>query len=507
MSLTKSKIFLYFCLAFISGIAAASFLAVSDFLSGILLLIALAFIILAWGKKWIFVVFGFCLIFMVIGIWRFQVKGGLRSDDISSLNGKGSIVLKGVVDEEPDRRSENQKITVNIEDGSPLFSGGKVLITAAKYPEYQYGDELEIKGKLQEPKIYEDFDYRAYLAKDDIYSVMYQPQINFIAANRGNAVKSFLFKVKNSFEEKLLKIFPEPQASLADGLLLGEKASLPKSLSDAFAVVGITHIIALSGFNITIIADNLRRLFNYLMLSQAYSFWITVAFIFGFVVMTGASASIVRAGVMGILVVLARKSGRMYNMRNALALAAAAMIYFNPKILRFDLGFQLSFLATLGLVYISPLIEKYFQWLPEKFGLRGIGIATFSAQIAVLPLILSSFGRLSLISPVANILVLPFVPLSMLIVFLSVIISFVWIKLGVFAGWFGWLLLTYQIKIAEILAKIPFASVNVKIGGVLVVIAYAVLWGIVIKIQISKSKFQIKSRSAAIIRSAANLSH
>jgi competence protein ComEC len=524
MNLTKSRIFLYFCISFIAGIAAASFWAISYFLNGIFLIIAIVCVTLFWPvraasqpvcgaergdwsegvageqKKRGGVVFGFCLIFLVAGICRFQAEAFPGVDDIGYLNGKGNIALQGVVDEEPDVRSENQKIVVRVVNiiGSTRVVGGKVLATTEKYPGYNYGDKVEISGKLQEPENFSDstgseatvFDYQAYLAKDDIYSVMYFPKIILSGGNSGNPIESFLFKIKKLFEDKLLKIFPEPQASLADGLILGEKAGLPKALTDAFAVVGITHIIALSGFNITIIADNLRKLFNSLMLSRAYSFWLTVIFIIGFVVMTGASASIVRAGVMGILIVLARKSGRIYNIRNALALAAAAMIYFNPKVLRFDLGFQLSFLATLGLVYISPLIEKYFQWLPEKFGLRGIGIATFSAQIAVFPLLLSSFGRLSLISPVANILVLPFVPLAMFVVFLSAIAGFAWIKLGIFIGWFGWLLLTYQIKVAEFLAKIPFASVSVKIGGILVVAVYAALWGTVIKRQKSKIKMQ-----------------
>jgi competence protein ComEC len=502
MNLTKSRVFLYFCLSFIFGIATASFFGISAYVSGIFLILALVFIIFAWKKSWAVVIFGFCAIFVVFGIWRFQGKTVLRDNSINFLNGKDKIVFNGMVDVEPDRRSDNQMIVVKVQS---LESGnfkdsrienieGWVLITTGKYPEYKYGDELQVDGKLQEPKNFEGFDYQAYLAKDDIYSIMYNPKITVSAAGKGSLVNSLLFKIKNAFEEKLLKIFPEPQASLADGLILGEKASLPKSLTDAFAIVGITHIIALSGFNITIIGDNLRKLFNSLMFSQVYSFWVTVVFIIGFVVMTGASASIVRAGVMGILIVLARKAGRIYNIRNALALAATVMIYLNPKVLRFDLGFQLSFLATLGLVYISPLIEKYFQWLPEKFGLRGIGVATFSAQIAVLPLLLLSFGRLSLISPVANILVLPFVPLAMFIVFFGAMIGFIWIKLGVLVGWFGWLLLTYQIKVAEFLAKIPLASVNVKIDGILVVVMYIMLWGSVIKMQ------KVKSRKKATIK-------
>ncbi len=488
MSLTKSKIFLFFCLSFILGVALASLVPIPYFLSGIFLIAGIILIILFWDKKREFVVLGFCLFFVIFGIWRFQSKTEIKDCDISQFNGKSKIALISVVANQPERKMENQRIVVEAQflEGKSFTAesrvvNGKILITANKYPEFQYGDELKIEGKLKAPENFEDsstgqiVDYKNYLAKDDIYSTLYYPKIEILSRGKGNFIKKWLFGIKDKFENNLVKIFPEPQAGLADGLILGEKAALPKNLLDIFAVVGITHIIALSGFNITIIAESLRRFFNKLMLPRGYSFWITVFFIAGFILMTGASASIVRAGVMGILIILARRIGRLYNIRNALALAATIMIYLNPKILRFDLGFQLSFLATLGLVYVSPIIEKYFQWLPEKFDLRGIGIATISAQLAVFPLLLFSFGKLSLVSPLANLLILPIIPLAMFLIFLSALIGFIWIKLGIIFGWPAWLFSTYLIKLSEFLARMPGAAVNIKIGWELLIILYFVL--------------------------------
>jgi competence protein ComEC len=498
VDLTKSKIFLFFCLSFILGVALSSFVFISPFLIGIFLILAVVFVILFWQRNWKWVVFGFCLIFAVVGIWRFQARAEKSDNDVSRFNGK-KVILTGIADGQPDRRMENQKIVVrakrvnfgangSLKESRSLDAVGKILITAPKYPEYQYGDELKIKGKLQEPKIYEDFDYKAYLAKDDIYSVMYSPEIEIVSNKKGNKIQSVLFKIKNKFEEELFLIFPEPQASLADGLILGVKSTLPQKLLDIFAAVGITHIIALSGFNITIIAEALRRISDYLMVNRYYSFWLTVGLIIGFILMTGASASIVRAGIMGILIILARRVGRLYNIRNALVLAAVIMLYFNPKILRFDLGFQLSFLATLGLVYISPFLEKYFLWLPERFGLRAIAIATLSAQAAVLPLLLFSFGKLSLISPFANLLILPFIPLAMLLIFISAVSGFFWIKLGIFIGWLVWIILSYIIKTAEFLALIPGATINFRINRAWMVVLYVLLWGVaIVKLRDKKS--------------------
>jgi competence protein ComEC len=540
-NLTKSKIFFYFCLSFAGGVAIASFFDVPQIVGGIFLIGAIIVIVLFWPKffrhpelvsasqtfeipKQVrddveqrirenqkFIVFGFCLIFAILGVWRYQSAVEPLSNDVSRYaDNKTTIFLSGVVAAEPDVRADNVRLKIKIQKLTPIgadesiFVSGYTLVTTQKYPEYHYGDEMEIRGKISAPKNSADlstslgtsFDYGAYLAKDDIYSVMYYPQTKLLGKNKGNFVQSTLFKIKDAFKEKLSLILPEPQASLADGLILGEKTTLPDDLVNNFNTVGITHIIALSGFNITIIGESLRRLFDYFMLSRRYSFWLTVVMIISFVVMTGASPSIVRAAIMGILLILARKTGRLYSIRNALVFAGIVMLYFNPKILRFDLSFQLSFMATLGLVYISPLLEKYLEWLPKTLDLRGIAGATLGAQMAVLPLILFSFGRLSLIAPIANLLILPIIPLSMFWVFLSGSIGILssWPFLAVPAvalakagGWVSWLFLTYQTKIAALLAKIPYAAVGVQINWIWLVVLYAILW-ITIAVVIKKSE-------------------
>ena len=432
-----------------------------------------------WGKRKPMVA-GFCLLAVLAGAWRFGISVLIPTDDISRQNG-AELAFEGLIVEPPAVKTASQQIVVEALRKGDQELAGKVLITLAKYSQYDYGDRLEISGQLKEPENFDDFDYRNYLAKDDIYSVMYQPQITVLAEDEGNAVKAGLYDLKDSFEEKLSRFLPEPQLSLAEGLVLGEKDSLPTDLTDAFNVAGITHIIALSGFNITIIAESLRRLFGGLMIRRQYSFWLAVAFIAGFVLMTGASASVMRAAVMGCLVLVAQQLGRFYAARNALILAGAAMIFFDPKILRFDLSFQLSFLATTGLIYISPLIEKYLWQLTDRFDLRGILSATLGAQIAVLPLILQSFGRLSVIAPLANLLILPFIPQTMLLTFLSGLGGWFAPVAGQILGWLAWLFLTYEIKAAEILAAIPLASLNVKIGVWMMIILYALLFFLVFK--------------------------
>ncbi len=408
-------------------------------------------------------------------------------------------------------RADNIKYEVQTE-------GGRALLVAEKYPAYQYGDKLEIFGKLKTPNSDEDFDYAKYLAKDEIYSIVYYPEVKFLQSGQDSWLKASpfdwlrarLFWVKNKFENSINQILAEPQASLLAGLLLGEKRGFSPGLIDDFSRTGTTHIIALSGYNITIIAVALIALFNLFMVRRQISFWLAAAVIILFVIMTGGSASAVRAAVMGILVLIAQQAGRLYSIRNALVFAGAVMIYFNPKVLTFDLGFQLSFAATLGLVYLSPILQRWLTPKAEPAVLSGFAqsnrknilpkvllplkevlIATLSAQIAVLPLLVINFGRLSLIAPLANLLILLFIPATMFLGFLAGLAGIFWLEIGKILGWFAWLFLTYEIKTIELLAKIPLAAAQFKWNWWGGTIYYAVLifliWHFVRKQYISKS--------------------
>ncbi len=532
--MSKSRIFLFFCLSFIFGVFVQSLINVPKLLWLGILIFGIVLASLFWERRKNLVIAGFCLIVLVGGIWRFDGAAGLPTlptgrqagqaggeNSIRQFNGKGRIIFQAIVVEEPDVRADNIKYKISAVSIKPFDSAyslaqginvnqdlypersrrvrplGDVLVVTKKYPAYRYGDKLEITGKLQTPKSSEDFDYQKYLAKDDIYSVVYYPEIKLLASGQGSWLMEKLLAVKNKFKDSISRILTEPQGAFLAGLLLGEKRGLPADLADAFSRTGTTHIIALSGYNITIIAVSLIALFNFFMLRRSVSFWAAISVIVLFVMMTGAAASAVRAAIMGILVLIATQSGRLYSIRNALVFAGAVMVWLNPKVLVFDLGFQLSFAATLGLLYISPILQKRLEREDEKdlpkswLGLKGILIATLSAQIAVLPLLVINFGQLSIIAPLANLAVLPFIPLTMLLGFLGAALGIFWNIGGAVLGWLAWLFLTYEIKIIELLAKIPPAAVKFKwnwLGGT---IYYAILiwfvWRINRKINVSEN--------------------
>lgn len=501
--MTKSRIFLFLLLAFIIGVAIRSFISLPIgfiWLGSVVAVIAVAFGILR--KQKVVILGGFLFLVVLAGIFRFDQHEAARPD-LSGFYGK-PLVLRGVVIEEPERRDSNQHLKIEVEtvNAARIKPSFYTLITTRRYPEYKIGDDLELQGFLQQPKNYSDFDYVSYLAKEDIFSTLYFPLIEKVGEEKGNKLTILLAKTKRAFEEKIDSVFPEPHAAFLKGLLLGEKESLPKDLVEDFKKSGTSHIVALSGYNITIVARFFVDLLMFLTVPFVFSFWIAILAITLFVVMVGASASVVRAGIMGILVLIAQREGRAYHMTNALAFAAALMIFQNPEILRFDAAFQLSFLAAVGLVYLSPRVERVFYRFYSKlslgrnnfslgqkdkdkvverhklFPLKRILVETLSAQIMVLPLLVYLFGRVSLVSPLSNLLVLAAVPYTMALGFLSGISGFIWLPLSQIISWPTWLLLEYKLLIIRFFAGLPVASLNLgywSLIPVLIIYCFAFL--------------------------------
>ena len=273
---------------------------------------------------------------------------------------------------------------------------------------------------------------------------------------------------------------PPEKAALIAGMTIGAKEGFSKEFKDKMSISGTTHIVALSGYNISIISLNVLAILA-LFLTRSASFYITVAVISLFVLMTGAEASAVRAAIMGILALFAKERERQFSMKNAIIFAATGMVLVNPRVLVFDLGFQLSFAALLGIVYFLPVLQKIFRF--EKSGFfswRENALTTISAQLAVVPLLLGKFGTVSLTSIFANILILGAVPLTMglgFIIALSGLASeFLAVAIALQAG----LLLGYELLVIDVFSKfaLPIASDFFNLGTSLAY--YLILGGIVL---------------------------
>ncbi|MBI2050495.1 MAG: ComEC/Rec2 family competence protein [Parcubacteria group bacterium] len=407
MRLSQSKIFLVCLLAFVAGVGVASFASIAFVYAYGTLLVTAVLVVIFWSKRQyrIMALWG---IFFVLGAIRFSLAQPQVSDPwhIAYYNGQ-DVVIQGVVGQEPDVRLDHQKLTLRARRVGQSDVKGRLLIKTELYPEYEYGDLVEVKCQIEAPEQIEDFAYDKYLARYDIYSVCWRGTITKVESGQGNLAMAGILFVKTRFMDSINSIISEPHAAFLSGLLVGARRGIPEYLLEAFARTGTTHIIAISGSNITIIAAVIIGFMQFLGVSRKRAFWWISGAIAIFVIMTGATASVVRAGIMGIFVLLARQLGRPSRATNALVFTAFLMLLVNPKILIFDAGFQLSFLATVGLVYINPILQKHAERMPELFGVKEALVTTISAMVTTTPLILYQFGRLSIVAPLANILIIP----------------------------------------------------------------------------------------------------
>ncbi|QQG46038.1 MAG: ComEC family competence protein [Candidatus Niyogibacteria bacterium] len=387
------------------------------------------------------------------GILRYEIKDNASvSSELQPIVGQ-KVLLEGFVSDEPDERENSTRLILKTNDGD------KILLVTNRYPEFSYGDILEVSGALKEPDSFSDFDYKAYLAKDDIFLEMVFPEIEKVGSGGGSKIKSALLEIKKKYLSGLARVLPEPNASFIGGLTVGARKSMPSDILENFRKVGVIHIVVLSGYNITIIARAFAGALGS-FLPRILSAFFGVAGIILFAILAGASATVIRASIMAAILYLAGSAGRVYQAKIALFAAGFLMILYNPKILRFDLGFQLSFLAALGLIYLSPHFARFVKWLPQRFKIREYGLATLSAQIAVLPLLLQNTNSISLLTLPANLLILIFVPITMFFGALSGVSAWVHPWLAVPFSWVAYFLSSYELMVASFFANIPFSSIN-----------------------------------------------
>jgi competence protein ComEC len=377
------------------------------------------------------------------------------NSDYNKLLGQ-KINFVGRIVAEPSVREKSTQLVAAPENGN-----SNLLLIAPSYTEYRYGDKIKVTGKLVAPENFETdsgktFDYINYLAKDDVYYEMIFPKIELLES-RWTFVGQ-LYRLKQGFLHHLAQTLPEPEASLLGGIAIGAKQSLDQETSDNFRTVGLSHVIVLSGYNITIVAESVLKLLKRLPLF--YGSALGGLAIILFVLMTGATSTAIRAAIMALVALLGRLSGREYDSLRALIIAGFLMILWNPQILVYDLSFQLSFLATLGVIIGPPLLTPYLKWFPERFGLRDVLATTLAAQLLVLPWILYKMGQLSLVALPINLLVLPLVPLTMFLGFALGLIGFLSYSLSLPIAYLVYLPLWYFVKIAELGVSFPFASLN-----------------------------------------------
>lgn len=485
----QDRVFYAVCFGFILGVLLRSFLLVNLYVIILIGVITLAFVIFFtfisknnWG-----IIFGIFILAFSIGIFRFQMVDALAPSVFGSQVGQKTS-LSGEIVDEPSITENNQKLTVLLAPqglaldslkARPFPAKTKILLSANLDQDFKYGDRINFEGKLEKPENFttdqgKEFDYVNYLRKDGIFYVMRYPKIEIISHNNGNFIKSTLFFLKEKFLSKMNLVIREPESLLMGGLILGEKSSFNEALRQSFVDTGTIHIVALSGYNVTIVSEWIMKIFSFSSFPKNFGIGAGIVTILLFVLMTGGSSTAIRAGIMASLALFARVIGRNYDVSRALIIAGVLMILINPFILVFDVSFQLSFIATVAVIFFAPKIEKYFLWITPRFKLRDIISVTCAAYIFVLPFILYKMGNLSLVALPANALILPFIPLTMIFGFLTGFAGIISYFLSVPIGLLSQFFLYYELSVINFFSNIPFAALSIpNFPFVLVVIIYA----------------------------------
>lgn len=389
--------------------------------------------------------------------------------DIESFARGERVTVSGWVTDAPDVRPTVTKLAVSVvtltdEAGTHEARGIVLVNDHDAWPPVRYGDAVTVRGVLRRPEVIEDFDYPRYLELSGIRALIMRGTVTEAAglaepppARTWKALR-LLSDIRTRMEDRIGLILPEPHASLLAGLLTGTRRGLSEEWTERFRRAGLTHIVAVSGYNVTIVLALLGGMLFWIPVKKRFLPLAAAAALFA--LFTGAGAPVVRASVMGVLGLLAISTERVASVRLLILWTAFLMLLWNPLLLWYDASFQLSFLAVIGLSELSPLLQPYLKRVPETLAIRESLTATLAAQIATIPLSILLFRQFSLIAPLSNILAAPLIPPAMLLGFIATILSALWLPLGMLAGAYAWCALELILIIAKTAGGLPLASVS-----------------------------------------------
>ncbi len=424
------------------------------------------------SKAKIFLIFNliFVILIFIIGLRDKAFIPKINKNDIAYYNNK-NLSFIGFVCEEVDQDYKSQRLTLCLNGEIK----GKVLLTTNLYPKYDYGDYLNVKGEIKTPPSVDGFNYEDYLARYDVYSVIYFPKISLVegSLSAGQNIYKKLIKFKQSLVKVVNNYLPEPEAGLGNAILFGYRRTVLREDLNIFSRVGLSHMIAISGSHITILSAMIIGFLLNIGISRRRAFYTVISFLILYPLITGLSASAVRSAIMGGLALIAIRYERSSSLIKALVFAAALMLAFNPMLLRNDLGFQLSFLALLGIIYIYPIGEEITRAKLEKLNLKKkskdflkntidtINL-TLVSQIVILPIALINFKQLSIIAPLANVLVLWTFPILLASLIIAIFLSALIPALGLVWFFIPYLILKYIFIVSNLLARPSWATITIN---------------------------------------------
>jgi competence protein ComEC len=471
---------IYLSCAFVLGIWLGSSFNVPLVLS-LTGLVPLPLLLLARHHRWplVFASLGLFVIF-ASAAYGYASLHDVDEDRLHFYNDRGVVEIKGMVAAAPDVRDKTTRLSlaaaeIRLEDGWREV-GGTVLVFVPRYPAYGYGDSLRVTGELATPPQLGDFDYRGYLAHQGIYATMLYPGVEVLEAGGGFRPMAWIYSLRDRLAQSLSQALPEPQASLAQGVVLGVRGNIPEALQEEFARSGTAHLLAISGLHLGIMAGILLAAGIWLFGRRRYLYvWLALVAVWLYALITGMNPPVVRAAIMASLFLAAELLGRQRSAIVALTFAAAVMVGVSPYILG-DASFQLSFLAMAGLVFLFPafrnlgrmgvrrvLGEDSFGVATANFAVDALS-ATLAAVIAVWPVVAYYFGIVSLVGPLATFLALPALPGIIVLGALTAVLGLVALPVAQVFGWLAWVFLSYMGLVVGGLAA-PWVS-SVEVGSI-----------------------------------------
>lgn len=403
----------------------------------------------------------FCLAY-VASVFVFSLMWDKDNANAFSETYGEETVFEGRIVKDPDVREKNVQLVVSPQG----LNKESVLVTTGRFSEYQYGDVLRISGMLDKPPSFKDFDYRMYLAAKGVYALMNYPEIEIVRQGEYLGILSVAYSkildAKHKLREVLFQYLSPPESIILGAMVLGDQSRLTQATKDMLNKTGLRHIIAISGQHVVILNAMLMALLLGLGFWRKQAILFAAVLIIAFIVLSGAEASAVRAGIMGSILFLGQYMGRMQNSLRLLLVAATLMLMQNPLLLLYDVGFQLSCLAVFGIVMSFSFFKKVLDRIPQAFGIRDMVAMNFAAQVFTLPILIYNFGYVSVAGVLTNILVLPIIPVLIGVGFVFLLGGAVFSLLGTLLSFPVFFLLAYFNFVMEFFGKLPFASVTLE---------------------------------------------
>jgi competence protein ComEC len=383
----------------------------------------------------------------------------ITSPSVRDFVDKETVLTGTITGEIVQRTAAQEAILKNVEGGG-IVQSGKILARLPKWQNFSLGDILAFRCQLVVPEPYEGFDYAAYLESRGVYAVCYRPEELIVRGREAWGITDYLLSLRLAMIGRLGKIFPEPHAAFMSGVLFGGSGGLSEDMKGDFSRTGLSHVMAASGYNVSIFSTLLLTLLMRSTLGRKRAIVVSAALVVIYVFLAGATPPVVRAGIMASTVMLGTWLGRAPHAGNLLLLSAFLMLIFNPSLVA-DVGFQLSFAATAGLILFSSWFGERVKFIPETFGLRESCAASLAAISATLPIMLWHFGSTSLIAPLVNLLILPFIPYLMLLGGVALGIGWLSLPLGAIVAIPAAALSSFLLLLVNWFASLPFASVAI----------------------------------------------